>query len=82
MLAVGKHHRDAGLAVRLEFAIGQAQGVEQFDIERVALGHAVESDQPDMTTPFPADTTAIRLIHAGNPRAGRGVSERRHQSAG
>ncbi|MNV70642.1 hypothetical protein D3C71_1636200 [compost metagenome] len=77
MLAVGKHHRDPCLAVGLELTIGQAQGVQQFQVERVSLGHPVQPYQLDMTAPFTADTTAIRLIHGVRPRAGKGGIRRK-----
>ena len=79
VLAMGKDHRYPGLAARLEFAISQAQLVEQLEIKGVALGDPVQADQKQMTTLFTADATAAGLIHGHILGGGRGVSDRRYQ---
>ncbi|MNZ93158.1 hypothetical protein D3C78_1122150 [compost metagenome] len=63
MLAVSEHHRHPRLAVGFELAIGQAQRVEQVEIEGVALGHPIQTDQEHMAAPFAADSTGAGLIH-------------------
>ena len=73
VLAMGKDHRYPGLAARLEFAISQAQLVEQLEIKGVALGDSVQADQKQMTTLFTADATAAGLIH-GHILGGEGAS--------
>ncbi|MNP06264.1 hypothetical protein D3C76_982390 [compost metagenome] len=60
---MSEHHRHPRFAVGLEFAIGQAQRVEQVEIEGVALGHPIQTDQEHMTMPFAADSTGAGLIH-------------------
>ncbi|MNP57520.1 hypothetical protein D3C76_1523600 [compost metagenome] len=73
MLAMPKDHGDPRLAVGFELAVGQAQFVEQVEIEGVALGNPIQADQQDMTALFTAHTTAVELFHGAFPRAGRGV---------
>ncbi|MNF01698.1 hypothetical protein D3C80_2007250 [compost metagenome] len=75
MFAMTKHHRHPRLAVGFELAVGQAQLVEQVEIEGVALGDPVQSDHQDMTALFTAHAAGIELFHAAFPRAGDGRAD-------
>lgn len=72
MLAMAEHHRDPRLTVGFEFAIGQAERIEQVEVEGIALGHPIQADHQDMTVSFTGYTTGAGLIHGAFPRAGRG----------
>ena len=73
MLAMAEHHRHPRLAVSLEFAISQAQLIQQVEVEGIALGRSIQADHMQVTTALPADATRTGLIH-GNflERGGRG----------
>ena len=58
---MAEHHRHPRLAVGFEFAIGQAQVVEQVEVESIALGGSIQADQVDVTTTFSADAAGAGL---------------------
>ena len=60
---MGKYHGHPRLVVSIKFAIGQAQLIEQIQVEGVALGHPVQAQQQDMALEFTADAAAAGLIH-------------------
>ncbi len=76
VLAMGKHHGHPRFVVGLQFTVGQAQFVEQVEVEGVAFGHPVEANQQDMAVALTGDTTAGRLVHGHFPR-GRHLGEGR-----
>jgi hypothetical protein len=50
VLAMTEHHRHPRFGVGLELAVGQAQFVEQVEVEGVAFGDPIQADHQDMTT--------------------------------
>ena len=50
VVALGVQHTDAQLGVALELGVGTAQRIPQRQIERVALGHAIEAHQENVAT--------------------------------
>ena len=75
-----EHHRHPRFAVGLELAVGQAQFVEQVEVEGVALGRSIQADQVDMTTTFTADAAGAGLIH-GEILGREGRVQRRYAAA-
>ena len=67
VIAVRVEHADAQLGVALELGVGAAQRVPQRQVERVALGGAIEADEQDVTAALERRPTVIRTVIAGRP---------------
>jgi hypothetical protein len=60
---MAEHYRYPRFAIGLELAIGQAEFIEQVEIESIALGGSVKANQVNVTTAFSADAAGAGLIH-------------------
>ena len=70
VVAVRVEHADAQLVVAIELGVGAAQRVPQREIERVALGGAIEADQQDVAAALDGDGSGGHApdCHSGRPQ--------------
>lgn len=65
MLTVAIHQRHPRHRLALERAVGQAQGIEHGQVERIAFGRAVKADEHDVLAQLAADLAGAGGGHDG-----------------